>query len=375
MPTLMPRLRATGALLFLALLMTGCLAAPVKGPLPAGITIEPVDAPLSPASLVAVSPDGALLALSRPDGLYLRPLDGGAERRFGSEAAVALAFSRDGAQLAAADATGRLVRYAVADGAILGELLLSGRCEAILARDREWLIFVSSLDTFRFGANLNSRLLRWNGVDPPVEQRLNDATIDRKTLAAGMPLLATLRPQLSPFGDELLFWRLHDPPAFDPNIRLVLRHLESGSERIIVTLPGTGGAAAYLDGGTTVAHGDGVDRVIIIAPWTEEKRRYYPGRGRRIAAPASGELLWLDQTLIGRDGGTILTLAGEAAPVVFLPGGRLLLRSKERLWLLRGLPVAPEPAVADEKVLHLRQWRAEGLITPQEYEEQVRSER
>jgi hypothetical protein len=59
--------------------------------------------------------------------------------------------------------------------------------------------------------------------------------------------------------------------------------------------------------------------------------------------------------------------------VRFLPGGRLLLRDPERLWLLSGLPVMPsEPPEQDAEQLRLlRKWRADGLINVREYTERV----
>lgn len=369
------RLAALLPLLFLA----GCLTPPTPIPLPAGLSLEPVAAGLLPRSPTAVSADGTRLAVVRATGLYLRPLVGAAEERLSPDAAVALAFSRDGDQLAAAfalaDGSGALVRFATSDGTRRGELALPGRCEAILTQGRDWLIFVTTLKPFRFGANLHSRMLRWNGVDPPVEEELNDATLDPATLAAGPALLTTLRPRLSPFNDEILFWRLHDPPAFAPNLRLIRRHLASANELALVTLPGLNATAAYLDGGAQIVYGDGVERMHLLDPVTNQETGTLRGPGRDLATPPAGDLLWADQVLWRRNGERLLSFSRPTEPVAFLPAGRAIVRSGDRLWLLSGLPVSPAPPVADEKLLRLRRWLAEGLITAQEYQEQVQGER
>jgi hypothetical protein len=338
--------------------------------------MTPVAEKLLPLSPVAVSSDGELLALVHPEGLFLRLLDGSVEQNLSDDLPLALAFNPNGTELAAAfiAADGsRLRRYATSSGELLAEIAFPGRCEALLSREGEWLAFVTTRESFRFGGNMRSRLLRWDGVQAPVESSLNDATLDRSTLADKNALLTTLRPQLSPHDDEILFLRLHDPPAFDPYIEVVLRHLETGSDRLIAKLPQLRGAATYLDGGELIAYGDGVNLVRIVDPWREKESQRLARPGYRLAAPSSGELLWVDATLLRRDGQVLLKLAPQTQPVSFLAGGRLLLRDRERLWLLSGLPAAPaEPPVHDiEQLRLLRKWRAAGLIDASEYAERA----
>ena len=368
---------AASALVLLSLACAGCLAPlPVESPLPPGLTMTPVAEKLLPQNPVAVSRDGSQLALVRREGLFLRPLDGNDEQKLSTELPVALAFNPNGTELAAAfvaAAGSRLLRFSTSSGETLGEITFSGRCEALLSREGEWLAFATTLEYFRFGGNMRSRLLRWDGVQAPIESSLNDTTLDRSTLADKNALLTTLRPQLSPHGDEILFLRLHDPPAFDPYIEIVLRHLETGSDRLIVKLPQRRGAATYLDGGELVAYGDGINLVKIVDPWREKESPRLARPGHRLAAPPAGEILWVDATLLRRDGQVLLNFAPQTRPVSFLSGGRLLLRDKERLWLLSGLPpAAAEPPVHDlEQLQLLRKWRAEGLIDVREYAERV----
>ena len=377
MLTLLLRRGAVSALLFIPLIFAGCLAtSPVETPLPPGLTLAPVAAQLLPQSPVAVTADGALLALVRREGLFLRPLPGGIEKKLSVDLPVTLAFNPSGTELAAAFVTAdgsRLRRYATSNSEILAEISFPGRCDVLLNREGEWLAFVTTMEIFRFGGNLSSRLLRWDGEHAPAESLLNNMTLYHPILAEKGDLSATLRPQLSPHGDEILFLRLHDPPAFAPYLAVVLRHLETGSERLVAKLPQLSGAAMYLDGGELVAYGDGIDLVRIFDPWSEKEYQRLARPGQLLAAPPAGETLWIDETLLRRDGQLLLNVAKQAQPVSFLGGGRLLLRDKERLWLLSGLPAATEetPGRDSEQLRLLRKWRAAGLIDEREYTERA----
>lgn len=371
------RRSATTALLFLTLTFVGCLATPpVQSPLPAGITLAPVAVQLLPQSPVTVTADGFSLALVHHDGLFLRPLAEGVEIKLSTDIPVALAFNPSGTELAAAFvvADGSLLRrYGTKSGELLAEISFPGRCEALLSREGEWLAFVTTVQIFRFGGNMRSRLLRWDGVHPPGESLLNDTTLYRSS-APRETLLSTLQPQLSPHGDEILYLRLHNPPSFPSNIAVVLRHLETESDRLVAKLPQTSGSAIYLDGGEVIAYSDGVNLVKLIDPWTEREIDRFARPGDRLSAPAYGEILWVDDSLIRRDGQLLLRFAKTAQPVRFLPAGRLLLRDKEGLWLLSGLPIAPsaQPVADTKKLQLLRKWRAEGLISVREYAERAR---
>ena len=368
--------RCTVSILFLAFFFSGCLATPpVESPLPPGLTMQPVAEKLLPQSPVAVSSDGSLLALVRRDGLFIRSLASGIETKLSAEHPLSLVFNPQGSELAVAFSTAdgsRLQRVATSNGKILAEISFPGRCEALLSREGEWLAFVTTVEIFRFGGNLRSRLLRWDGEQAPVAALLNDVTLDRATLAEKDALLATLQPQLSAHGDEILFLRLHDPPAFDPYFAVVLRHLTTGSERTVAKLPKFSGAAIYLDGGELVAYGDGT-MLRIVEPWSEKEQQKLSRPGQQLAAPSSGESLWVDDALLQRDGQIVVSFTPSAQPLSFLAGGRLLLRDQERLLLLSGLPAAAaEPqAPAGERLLLLRKWRAEGLIDVREYSERA----
>lgn len=171
----------------------------------------------------------------------------------------------------AVDSGTRLVRSSPTSGAVFGEIVFPGRCEALLARPGEWLIFVTTLETFSFGGNLRSRLLRWDGLQPPREFPLNDTTLDRATLLDKERLAGTLQPHLSPYGDEILLLRLHDPPAFDPYLEIVLYHLDSQQVHSVAKVPGLYAVAEYRAHGDLVAWSDGRAPLKIVDPWSQEE--------------------------------------------------------------------------------------------------------
>jgi len=368
--------RCTVSVFLLAFIFSGCLApSPLESLLPPSLTMQPVAEGLLPQSPIAVSSDGSLLALVRLDGLFLLSRPNDIETTLTAEHPLAVVFNPQGSELAVAFSTAdgsRLQRIATSNGKVLAEISFSGRCEALLSRQGEWLAFVTTVETFRFGGNLRSRLLRWDGKQAPIEELLNDVTLDRSTLAEKETLWATLRPQLSPHGDEILFLRLHDPPAFDPYMAVVLRHLETGSERTVAKLPKMSGAAIYLDDGELIAYGDGL-MVRVVEPWSEKEKQRLSRSGQQLAASPAGEIIWADNDLLQRDGQIVMSFAATAEPLAFLADGRVLLRDNNRLYQLSGLSVArPEtPAPASDRLLLLRKWRAEGLIDVREYTERV----
>lgn len=364
--------RCAAASILLLLTCSGCLAPLLTGSLPPGSSVIKIAGGLLPETPVALTSDGSLLALVRKDGLVLLSLEQGGEAKITSEIPVALAFNSQGSELVAAFVSvggSRLQRYAIRDGQVLAEISFPGRCEALLSREGEWLVFVSHLEMFRFGGNMRSHLLRWDGMQIVKDVPLHETHLDRSTLAGQSRLLATIQPQLSPHGDEILFLRLQDPPAFDPYVAVVLRHLETGAERIVAKLPKIRGTATYLEGGDLVLYGDGAGLTTVVEPWQEKVVAHYPGPGSILAAPVSGDLAWMDDSLLRRNGQLLFRALREIQSVFFLSGQRLLLRENDRLWLFNGLQdesslTSPPDS---ERILLLRKWRAEGLIEPQEF--------
>lgn len=357
-------------------LLCGCTTTPLRGPLPQELTLTTVATGLVADAPLAASGDGIQLALVRKSGLVLRPLAGGAERLLTAQPPRALAFSPDGTRIGALFAAGEgseLRLYDVATGQVLAQTAANGACDQLLAAGDEWLAVCTVVQRFRFGGNLRSRLLRWDGGAAPREELLNDVTLDPVTAQLPAALGSGIaHAVLSPWGDELLFLRLIDPPAFAPYRRVVLRHLASGAEQTVATSVALDAAAAYQAGGEAVIFGDGVRETRRFDPWSKTELGSEPLPGKVVAASPGGRSLWLDGVL-RQDGKELLHFTDGTQPAGFLPGGRLLLRSPTRLFLVSGL-ADDAPAQLDgeprRRLLQLRRWRAEGLIDQADYLQQ-----
>lgn len=367
-------------LLVLCLLPACTLQSVTPPPLPPGFSVRDV-APLAPESPLAVSRDGSRIALADRTGLHLRIVANGNGTTLSAERPTALVFSPQGDRLLAAfdrGADSELIVFTLAAATPADHTRFPGRARGLFWNENGILVLSEQLKVYKFGSNLQNFLHHWDGdgTTPLRSEKIHDVTLDPVTLKVWGGAISRLSPpRLSPWGDEILLPRLIDPPAFDPYLKLVIRHLISGAEREVATgLPLDAGDAAYLADGDEILHW-GETGALRVAPWSGETRRHLSSPGRTIAASADGDLLWLDGKIF-RNGDNILQLPPLARPVAWLTDGQLFFRWQERLWLLRGLPPAQPPLPVDpqqrERLLHLRNWRAQGLISPQDYLEQTK---
>lgn len=358
-----------------ALSLTGCAPlAPVRNPIPPEVTINSVASGVLADAPLAVSADGAFLALVRKDGLRLRNLADGAERLLSPQHPEALAFSGDSQRLASAVNKGtetELRLMDVTNGAILAQISVKGRCSRLFWRAPELLAMVTVVTPYKFGINLSLRLVRWDGRSPLRLDILHEITLRPDFQKWGDRLSTLAHPVLSPQGDELLYRRLQDPPRFSPYFTLVQRHLESGAEQVLAKVALNAGDVAYLAGGDEILFGDGTGKTQRVDPWSKAAPVILDTPGQVLAVSPGGRYLWLDRQLL-RDDEPLLTFADTVQPVDFLPSGRLLVRAGESLWLLSGLEeeaVALDPA-RRERLLLLRSWRATDLISQEDYLQQ-----
>lgn len=353
------------------LLATGCARLPLTAPLPAGMEVFPVSR-VEKGSPFAWEPAGRRVALVR-DGLRIVTLASGEDQVASSASPAALAWTPDGESFAAAfpEKDVSFVRIFAMDGRRIGEARMEGRVGRLF-----WLpngdILASSvkLDLHSFGGGMKATLYRWDGRGEPLGTTLGETTVKPLTLRDwGGLLYRTVNLSISPFGDEILYTRLYDPPAFSPYLKVILRHLESGREREIASVAITSGGGVFSPDGEEVLYGDGIRESRLVDPWrgVEVSSRPLPGRG--IALSPGGRHILIDGRLF-REGKEIAAFppgsAGEFSP----RGDRLLLSSEGRLYLVEGLgtePSGPIVPVVRERLLKLRRWRSEGLITPEEY--------
>lgn len=360
------------ALLAMTVLLSACSTLPAGGPLPAGLILTEITR-IDPASPLAWSPQADRIAFVR-QGLVLREISSGRETAVSEARPSALAWSPDGGSLVLASASAgqtRLEKIPLTGGPPLATTLPGDPVAVFWPRPEEVLAVSAELKVYSFGGNLMTRVARWEGNTPPQLQTLHDATLKPLTLRNwGGMLAASAHPDLAPTGDALLYARLHDPPEFPPYLKLVLRHLQGGDERLLgsLNLFSAGGRFAGSDDTLYVADGERETRRL--DPWTGRQLDLLPLPGKSLAASPGGRYLVADSQL-WRDGALALRLKAVEAARFSPLGDQVLLRVDDTLFLLSGLAPDPSPTLpqgaALDRLLLLRRWRAGGLITPEEF--------
>lgn len=367
-----PSLRSKFSWLFL-FLVASCTPQPPPPQLSPGLQLRPVGS-VDRGGVVAWSPDGGRIALAS-DGTRLRTLASGAEELLDSATPVALCWSADGKKIAAAYAvsTGSRLRLLVPGSpAPVAETTVPGRIQQLFCRDDGQVLAVASLlQTFSFGGNFTTSLHRWDGLHSPTATVINDVSVKPLTLQTyGATLFDLVQPQLAPLQDEILFTRLHDPPAFAPYLKLVQYHLVTDRSRVIETLPLTSPGGRYLTAGESLVVADGQEITRQLDPWTNVVTANLRLSGRVLAASLAGGRLLVDGHLF-TDGHEVAVLTGVEAAVFAPRGDRVLVRYAKKLFLLEGLPAEIQSPGLDpplrQSLLKLRQWRSADLINHDDY--------
>ncbi|GLH67815.1 hypothetical protein [Geothrix edaphica] len=346
------------------------LAAAPPMALPAGIRMVEL-AGTDAAGPVAIDRGGTRVAyLGR--GLRIRDL-AGVEQAVSTELPTQLAWSADGATLAAAfEAEGKArLRLFDAKGRPGAEVDLPGRVTGLQARnDGTWLVLTVELEPFRFGTRMAQVLHQWDGRGRPKAQVLNGSTLMPKvaeSLKDQLPRILGLA--LSPLQDEILYYRLYNPPALASQLRLVLHHLDTGQTRVLAEVAMEAGGACFSGRGDCILYGDGVMASQLADPWGDETLATLPVPGRRVAMSPSGRTLLLDGQLF-RDGRLLVSFPAETRGFFTGKGEALLLAEGGRLHWVSGLPedAAPPLGAADAaRLRELRKWLSEGLVSAEDY--------
>lgn len=370
------RFKATLLLLILVTL-TGCSSVMVSSKLPDGFTIKEV----SKTDLntpFAVSKTGAYATIL--DG-KLKVLENGATRDFSQGAAALLCFSPDGNNLAASfPVTGKppaadksVLRIFDRSGSLVGETTIPARVTSIAWKSNGQLLASSvSMKRFSFGSGLTSLLYTWDGKTSPVATTLNDTTV--RPAVAKLPedtLYGSLHFSVSPYGDEIAYSTLKDPPLFNPYLRIATRHLETGAERDIgVTSLGSGAPLYTPDGESLlVPSSNGLTRRLTIPDGKEVNA--WPSPGDYPAISPSGAYLFLDGRLF-EDMREIAWFPKESKAAFLADGTGMAISYMDKVYLVSGLNDGPAPPPPSDmaRLLQLRRLRSQGLITEKEYREQ-----
>ena len=364
--------RAIGLFSTIILGSTGCVALPLNGGLPQGVALSPVsrverDTPL------AWDPSGENVAMVL-NGLQTMAIATGSASLVSTDAPVALAWDSEGKRLAAALPLkeGTALRIFSREGTILAETHVEGHVTTLAWNtSAELLAFAMELRSYKFGSLLKLFLIRWNGLDSPAVTVLsNDTMLKPQTnMELGERLPRILTMVLSPLHDEILYFRMHDPPAFAPYLTLILRNLESGVERRVANVSALSGGAAFSPDGERLLYGNGTDTTRWSDPRGGGEMPSIPSPGKNLALSPEGSYLLLDG-LLYRSGALIASFTPGSEGFFAPKGGRLLIRNGERLYLLTGLqesPPSPVVPAVRERLLTLHRWQIEGLISTEEY--------
>lgn len=353
------------------LFAASCARLPVTGPEAERLTVERV-ARLDSGRVYAITPDGGRLAYVR-DGLHLLRLADGDDRVITPKSAVALAWSADGALLAAATALaeGSELEVYNSDGKLLHERKLPGAIGALFWPAPEVVAAMAmEFKGYSFGVSLRESLLRW-ALPGEISTVTLHETVLKPTTArqmGGAALLAAMHPVVSPLGDELLYNKLLDPPAFVPYMNNVIRNLTGNRERVIGSDTLRPAEMVFSADGEVVYKDNGVGQPVQIVPWSEGDVVTAPLDGRVRAVCGNNCYLFADGRVV-RDG-RLLARFPPLETGFFTDDGRLLITCDGTLYRVSGLTVAPRAQYtgnqADQLRL-LRGWRASGLISADDY--------
>lgn len=320
-------------------------------------------AAITSAQLFAWSPDGESVAIDR-HGLKILHLSSGTLSRSAVDNARKLAWGAPGLALATAqdehfrlylrEYDGEAREIAAGEGVVVDLKWSGDKLFALVMRQKY----------FSFGINQRSFLLTWQRGADIAEELLADATLKPSTprkVGEHFPYGPYLH--ISPYGDEIVYSRLHDPPAFSVNYRVAVRHLASGRERMLGSHALSGGAAAIMIDGEHLLLSDGEYQVKRIAIWGKGQEKYFESSAGDLVA--AGGLVYAAGHLY-RDRERLWALP-QAHPAHFSPdGSQLAILAAGQLYIVSVQRAVVRP-VPTSVQLKLRRLRALGLITPVEY--------
>lgn len=361
--------------IFLAVHISGCASLPVAGPLPKGVSIREL-CRADEGTPLAWHPAGESFLFAR-GALHRYDLKNGSITPFATETDPrTAAWSPDGLKLAVSYHQGSqsLLRMLDSSGKLLAESKVEGQITNVAWRSEDEILAAAvAVTSYSFGANFSGILYRWDGKGVPASKALVDTTL--KVTTAAMPrqlLLNTFSFALSPFGDELAYMKLIDPPQYPSRLKLMLFNLQTGAEREVpADIALTSGGAAFSANGEHLYYGDGFDTTIRLDPWSGAKVITFPSPGNKIALSPANLHALLDGTLFRKEK-SVASFPASAEGVFSPDGTRLLLNYDNHLYLISGLNEPPGATMAPavkERLLLLRKWRSEGLISVSEFEE------
>ena len=311
---------------------------------------------------LAWSPDGSQLAVEH-HGLKIYRLADGALHDTPIKHFDCVAWGDPGLASAVSEDTHFSLRLLDAQGQL--RELASGEGDVVdlaWASGQTLLALVLRHETYSFGINQRSYLIAWKPDSPLVEELLADVTLKPSTprLSKTFPLGPTL--MVSPVGDEIIYRRLHDPPAFRAGYRVMVRHLATGRERKLGDQPLSVGGLAMMADGETALFAD-ERQLLQLELWGEAREQVADEMVQHVAV--AGEYSYIDGALFRRQQ-RLWELPADF-PGIFSPDGRHLAIIASAWLYLLDLPEAAARLAVTPQLLKLRRLRALGLISADDY--------
>jgi len=355
-------------LIFILLLLASCAVVPPVSKLPEQYTLTRLDK-VSSVSKIAWHPDSQQYAVSS-GGLVVGRIDGPIHRVHSIEPA-AIAWSPTGSLLAISDPDqeqSKIRILATDDWRVLAEIELPGQVRDLAWRDDEQLVLASvHLSYYSFGGNYKVQLYHWRQNEELVSATIVDSSPLKSTLdSLGKQIYDTVNLQISPFRDEVAFTRYSLTPNAGNHYRLVVRNLDTGRERVVAKITNETNGGHYFGDGDSLFYTDGYRQSLAKTIWDTAPYEAYPA-GLNLEISPGGRYKLIDRQLFkDRNADFSFDRIDSAA---FSPdGSKMLFITDGILYLLTGLKdIQPERLPISQRLLDLRRWRSEELITPQEF--------
>jgi hypothetical protein len=349
---------------------TGCVPLGPLSQIPDGAVVREIGK-ADPMAPLAVNANGDLASVWEKRLEFLAP-----EGKLGRVAegnATVLSFTPGGDKIAAAVPVltgGTSLRLFSRDGKLLAQTTVPERVTSLAWRsDKELLAAALKINKVTIGSELVSLLYTWDGVDAPVATQLSSVTV--RPQVAKLPeetLYKSFNMAISPYGDEIVYTTLKDPPLLSPYLRIATRHLDSGAEHVIGKSSVGSGSPIYFPDGESLLAADkeSLSRRLTLPDGKEVDA--WPAPGTYPAMSPSGSFIFLDGRLYenGRSAGLFPT----DTRAVFLPDGTgLAISYNGKLYRITGINDGMKPAPPQDlkRLLQLRRLRSLGLITEKEY--------
>lgn len=274
---------------------------------------------------------------------------------------VALYRTEDGSRIDILTSAGEVIK---------SSLIKAKISELFVASDQSLLACGVELTHHSFGVNVATVVYRWEqGAEDASRILLDETIIHPRVWQLVEDSVINTEFALSPWGDDLAFAAVHDPPAFPPYRHLKVMHLSTAAVRSVIKGEASGMGLGYSTDGELIYFANGEGQVHLYNEWTGEVIGSMTMQGDRIAHWHKSGNYQLDGVLYIEK--TSIADYGSAVKLYFSPNGKEFVMVKDDwIYLISGLqndPAMPDLNLDRQEIIRLRKWRALGLISPEEY--------